>query len=372
MTVHGAKGLEAPIVFLPDTTSMPDGKLLTHFPILKSGGATLPIWALGKSSNPDCVSSALQNTLDDQHDEYRRLLYVALTRARERLVIAGFKGKQAMKDDCWYAMIRTGLSSLVSPVDPDQPETSVLRYSHHPIRGTGQSAPLIPSDTDKTPAPHWLRQNVRVERDTQPPIKPSHALTAADHETRPLDSPWQRKAQQRGTLFHRLLELLPPLRPDQREAAARSLIAVRGQFLTPEEQDKLWRDCETLFANPTFADLFGPKSQSEVSISGQIQASANGPALPVIGKIDRIAITDKTVLVCDFKTSLTPPPSIDVIDPAHITQIALYQLLLSDLYPDHRVIACLLYTANSVMFDIPDGMIKASLAQLLSHYATDG
>ena len=372
MTVHGAKGLEAPIVFLPDTTSMPDGKLLTHFPILKYGDNALPVWALSKSTNPDCVSTALQETLDAQHDEYRRLLYVALTRARERLVIAGFKGKQEIKDNCWYAMIRSGLSSLISPLDPDQPETSVLRYSHHALSETDPSAPLIPSDSGKALAPPWLRQAVRVERETQPPIKPSHALTAADHRTRALDSPWQRKALQRGTLFHRLLELLPPLRPDQRETAARSLIAARGPFLTPEEQDKLWADCETLFSNPAFAVLFGPQSQAEVSISGQIHVSEKGPALPVMGQIDRIAITDKTVVVCDYKTSLKPPSSVDAINPDHLTQIALYQTLLSRLYPDHRVTACLLYTANSVMFDIPDALIKKSLAHLVNHYAFGG
>jgi ATP-dependent helicase/nuclease subunit A len=91
-----------------------------------------------------------------------------------------------------------------------------------------------------------------------------------------------------------------------------------------------------------------------------------------MGQIDRIAITDKTVLVCDFKTSLTPPSSVDAINPDHLTQIALYQTLLSKLYPDHRVMACLLYTANSVMFDIPDALIKKSLAQLVSHYALGG
>jgi ATP-dependent helicase/nuclease subunit A len=369
MTVHGAKGLEAPIVFLPDTTSMPDGKLLTHFPLLKNGDVSLPVWALIKNTNPDRVSTALDETLEAQHDEYRRLLYVALTRARERLVIAGFKGKNELKDNCWYAMIRSGLSSLINPIDPDHPETSVWRYSHDLVSETDRSAPLVSDDSGKSPAPHWLRQAVRAERETQPPIKPSNALTAADHRARALDTPWQRKAQQRGTLFHRLLELLPPLPPDQRESAARSLISVRGPFLTPEEQDKLWQDCTTLFSHPQFADLFGPRSQAEVSISGQIQMGEKAQALPVIGQIDRIAITDKTVLVCDFKTSLTPPSSVDAIHPAHLTQIALYQTLLSDLYPDHHVIACLLYTANSVMFEIPETVIKKSLAQLVSHYA---
>ena len=370
MTVHGAKGLEAPIVFLPDTTSMPDGKLLTNFPTLKNGASSLPVWALSKNTNPDRVNAALQDTLDTQHDEYRRLLYVALTRARERLYIAGFKGTQDIKDNCWYHMVRAGLASLATPSDPDNPKASVWRYTHNLDTRDYKTAAHTQAHNIAATAPVWLRTPARLERETQPPIKPSSALTAADHTTRALDTPWQRKAQQRGTLFHRLLELLPQVAPALREPAARTLIAARGNFLTKAEQDMLWADCERIFCNPHFADLFGPASRAEVSISGQIRLTDHGRTWPVTGQIDRIAITETAVLVCDYKTSATPPVSVEDINPAHITQVALYQALLCDLYPAHRVTACLLYTASSVMLEVPAPLIKASLARLAQRYAS--
>ena len=368
MTVHGAKGLEAPIVFLPDTTSVPDGKLLTRFPVIKSGALSLPVWSLSKNANPDSVNKALQETLDSQLDEYRRLLYVALTRARERLYIAGFKGPQEIKSNCWYEMIRSGLADLARPVDPDQPQASVWRYTQEKEARQEKITPAASDHAGTTPAPDWLRTPARLEREPQPPIKPSSALSAADHAMRALDTPWQRKAQQRGTLFHRLLELLPPLDPAKRAVAARTLIGARGRFLSQGEQDTLLADCLRIFSTPHFADLFGPASQAEVSISGQVILGTQGRTWPVTGQIDRIAITETTVLVCDYKTSLTPPLSVESMNPGHITQIALYHNLLAALYPQHRVMACLLYTTSGQMLEVPDPLIKASLDQLAQRY----
>jgi ATP-dependent helicase/nuclease subunit A len=371
MTVHGAKGLESPIVFLPDTTSMPDSKLLTRFPLLDTQPASqlpLPVWSLSKSSNPETVNAALDATLKNQQDEYRRLLYVALTRARERLYIAGFKGTQQIKAECWYEMIRIGLSDLAKPVDPAS-ATSVWQYSHH--NGTPHSKSVNRPDNARidTRSPVWLRQPIRIEQTARPPIKPSHAFSAADHSARMLDTPWQRKAQQRGILFHRLLELLPQITVEHRETAARNLMAARGAFLSAAEQDRLWSECAHIFSHESFGELFGPTSQAEVSISGTISFKEYGLCVPVTGQIDRIAITENRVFVCDYKTSLIPPDSLAAVNPDHIIQIALYKTLLSELYPQHRIIACLLYTATGLMIEVPEQAMQASLVQLAAREA---
>lgn len=118
------------------------------------------------------------------------------------------------------------------------------------------------------------------------------------------------------------------------------------------------------FNDKQFGDLFSPSSQAEVSISGTITLNEQGLSVPVTGQIDRIAILDHRILVCDYKTSLIPPVSLETIKPEHLTQVALYKTLLADLYPQHRITAYLLYTATGLMIEVPDILMKASLDQL--------
>ena len=370
MTVHGAKGLEAPIVFIPETTSVPDGKLLTDFPLLTQGASTFPVWSLNKTTNPDRINAALDDILIKQEDEYRRMFYVALTRARERLYIAGFKGRDAVKDSSWYGMARTGLQGLAKPLDPDQPDHSIWRYTD---QRSAAPEPTQPAETAKHAAapvaiPDWLRRQAPLESESLPPITPSNALTAADRRPRPLDTPWQRKAQQRGTLFHRLLELLPLTDKALQAQAAQRLVTARGAFLSPDEQEALCKDCLRVLHDPRYEALFGPDSQAEVAISGTITLGAKTENWPVIGQIDRLAITDHAVLVCDYKTSLTPPAELADIPASSLTQLALYQALLRTLYPDRPVKALVLYTSGATLFELPDAITEAALQTLGRHY----
>ena len=363
MTVHGAKGLEAPIVFLPDTTSVPDKKLLSPFPTLATANGVIPAWSLNEKSNPPLVNQAMDDMLARQLDEYRRLLYVALTRARERLYIAGFKGAHALKDDCWYGVIRSGLGTLATPEDPDQPEHCIWRYSTQTLRSYDDQEGVTPF-VAPTASPAWLRQAARQEGPARAPLTPSHASSAADHTERQRETPWQRKAQQRGTLLHRLLELLPPLAPDLRPTAAANLIKARGQFLTTEEQSTLWQDCARLLSDPACADLFAPHAQAEVRITGTVACGPNHDLIPVTGQIDRLVVLETHILLCDFKTTAYAPTSLAEIDHAHLTQMALYVALLKKLYPARPIKACLLYTASATMLDLPDGVMEQQLLEL--------
>jgi ATP-dependent helicase/nuclease subunit A len=369
MTVHGAKGLEAPIVFIPETTSLPDGKNQTHFPPLANNDNPVPVWSLNKTANPDAVNAALDAILAKQHDEYRRIFYVALTRARERLYIAGFtghNGAEKLKPETWYGMARTGLQDLALPLDPDQPDTSIRRLTDPRFSAVDESQPVETTHPAKQrdPLPDWLRKQAPAESEPQPPIKPSNALTAADRRARPLDTPWQRKAQQRGTLFHRLLELLPQIEPALQAKAAQRLVSARGAFLNAQEQAALCADCLAILHDPNHAALFGPDSQAEVAISGTIPLGPAQKSWPVMGQIDRLAIKDTAVLVCDYKTSLTPPTTLSAIPATSLAQLALYQALLRTLYPDKPVKAFVLYTSGATLFELPDAITDSALESL--------
>lgn len=372
MTVHGAKGLEAPIVFLPDTIGLPDQSNTGHFPLLDSERQPpLAVWSRSKAADPEKVNLAKVAAVALQRKEYRRLLYVALTRARERLYVAGFQGPHKPDPDCWYEMIRRGLGEDLQPVPEGQGPEGSLRFAPHDLRpATGladQSGAQDHASHARATAPDWLRRDAQREDEVSAPLRPSHALNAADRSDRPLDTPWQKQAQLRGTLVHSLLELLPNCPVDKREEAARlylrkSAKALSASDLPLDDLDRVIAGCLDLLADPRFAPLFGPTSRAEVSIAGSVALGPDRVMEKVSGKIDRLALLPDRILVADYKTSLNPPKRIEDIQPTHVLQLALYRALLQSLYPDKPIEAFVLYTAGHSLWKVPDHLLDQALS----------
>jgi len=371
MTVHGAKGLEAPIVFLPDTVSLRDQTKTGHFPLLNSESQPpLAVWARSKKTDPDQINLAREAGVALQLKEYRRLLYVALTRARERLYVAGFQGSHEPKPECWYEMIRRGLGDDLQPVPEGQGPEGSLRFAPHGLRPSGGLTDQAgPQEEARIAArvPDWLRRDVVREDEVSPPVRPSHALNAADRSDRPLDTPWQKQAQMRGTLVHSLLELLPACPADKRKEVARLYLrksskALSASDLPAHDLDSVIAGCLALLDDPRFAPLFGPTSRAEVSIAGAVAFGPDRVMRKVSGQIDRLAVLPDRILVADYKTSLSPPKRIEDIDPTHVLQLALYSALLQSLYPDKPVEAFVLYTAGHSLWQVPDHLLDQALS----------
>ena len=371
MTVHGAKGLEAPIVFLPDTVSLRDQTKTGHFPLLNSESQPpLAVWARSKKTDPDQINLAREAGVALHLKEYRRLLYVALTRARERLYVAGFQGSHEPKPECWYEMIRCGLGDDLQPVPEGQGPEGSLRFAPHGLRPSGGLTDQAgPQEEARIAArvPDWLRRDVVREDEVSPPVRPSHALNAADRSDRPLDTPWQKQAQMRGTLVHSLLELLPACPADKRKEVARLYLkksskALSASDLPAHDLDSVIAGCLALLDDPRFAPLFGPTSRAEVSIAGAVAFGPDRVMRKVSGQIDRLAVLPDRILVADYKTSLSPPKRIEDIDPTHVLQLALYRALLQSLYPDKPVEAFVLYTAGHSLWQVPDHLLDQALS----------
>jgi ATP-dependent helicase/nuclease subunit A len=360
MTVHGAKGLEAPIVILADTTAPPAGhgqhqaKVL---PLARDGaGPQEPnclAW-IGRTADDIAVlTGAREKARRDTENEYRRLLYVAMTRAAERLVIAGVEGERARPKGCWYDLVHDALIPLSEEIAT--PEGPIWRYHKEPDKDPGEVGEAAATASPPIGLPTWLSIDARPAPLLPAPVSPSSAYDETVGHRLALTGaePDRRRALVRGRLLHRLLQSLPDIAPERRDEAAHAFLARAGKDLDDEARDRLLADVVTILDDARFAALFAPGSRAEVPIVGQLSREGRAPLL-VSGQIDRLAVTADTVLIADFKTNRTPPRHLEEVPPAYVAQLALYRAVLARLYPHHAVRAALVWT------DVPDLMELSS------------
>ena len=351
MTVHGAKGLEAPIVVLADTTTPPAGPPQRQPRLLVLPGTPdRLVWVAAKPTDCAHVSAARERARVEAEHEYRRLLYVAMTRAIDRLVVCGFDGERRRPDGCWYDLVFHALKDVAVRAPSEDGEGEMWRYREAAASITAATPPLPP----KSPVePIWLRSSTIAEPPALVPLSPSSAYDEATMVRTPGPSAERRKALARGTHTHRLLQALPEIPSHRRREAARRYIA-RTQEFAAEEREALIDQVLRLLDDARFAELFEPGSRAEVPIVGRI--AHLGRTIAVAGQVDRLVVTERAVLIADYKTNRPAPERIEKVPAAYIRQLALYRAVLRELYPDRPVRAALVWT------DVPDLMeISAAL-----------
>ncbi len=360
MTVHGAKGLEAPIVILIDGCEVlgRDPPLLQ---IRTKTGHTIPVWSPGKNSDCGIMEEARDLLHAKGYEEHNRLLYVAMTRAKDRLVIAPYRtsGKESPQE-AWCEMIRHGLVEKAGGL-----ERSEAPYG--PIELWREGSPLartLVAEADIAPlesfeVPDWLTLPIRPEPEPLPPIRPSSALGAAERMTRPGDGPYAPEARLRGTLVHALLERLPALSGEHRESMARAYVRARAPRLPAEIRESVIANALDVLKHDALAALFGPGSRPEAPIAGKVLT--NQGELMVSGQIDRLAVLDTEVLVADFKTTARAPRPGQPPPRSYVAQLALYRMLLSEIYPDKRIRTFLVWTAGPVIHELMEPELEQAL-----------
>jgi ATP-dependent helicase/nuclease subunit A len=368
MTVHGAKGLEAPVVILADTTTPPKG---SHQPTLLEIEPTCIVWAGRRDQDVGAVAMARQAALDENEHEYRRLLYVAMTRAAERLIVCGCHGKKKPNADCWYDLVRKGLDALPGFEEIRDGETTTWRYRKAAEQASAPAFPRLPQTEPASDLPEWLTTPAPAEAGRSTLVSPSSAY---DEAVAPQALPRQRNAAQehaqaqalaRGTLIHRLLQSLPDIEPTRRQAAAHSFLARVAAAFSVDERNRLVGHALAIFADPRFAELFAPGSRAEVPIVGRLGRPC-GSEILVSGQIDRLAITPHAVLIADYKTNRDPPTNVDAAPPAYVGQLALYRAVLSKIYPDRPIRAALVWTELPDLMDLPADMLDQALVRITS------
>ncbi len=370
MTVHGAKGLEAPVVFLVDTTTSPSDTQRLRLINLPTGNAApnasgVVIWAGRKADDPANVAAARTAMLADTEDEYRRLLYVAMTRAADRLIVGGCMpgNMRTVRALSWYDLIDKGLSN--SGLDVQEFETAggkVKRYSRPEDVAVSAAVAVAPAAAAPIALPAWLRSSAPPEAPADNLLRPSDPAEDEAHRVKTGESIRERaRALQRGTLVHRLLQSLPDLAGERRRDAARRYLERNAADWTEDEREALAVRVLALIDNPRFAEVFAPGSRAEVSIVGRLERLAAAPAL-VSGQIDRLVVTPSEVLIIDFKTNHAPPSRLAEVPEAYVRQLALYRAVLARLYPERPIRAALLWTETPELMEISAPALDAALA----------
>jgi ATP-dependent helicase/nuclease subunit A len=370
MTVHGAKGLEAPVVFLVDTTSSPSDTQRLKLIHLPQGNAAphapgVVVWAGKKADDPAAVAAARTAMLGETEDEYRRLLYVAMTRAADRLIVGGCMpgNMNTVRKFSWYDLIVKGLAN--SGLHEQTIETRdgpVKRYAR-PEDGTSQiGKAAAPTTAASLELPSWLRTPAPPETTADDLLRPSDPAEDEGRSIRTGESIQLRaRALQRGTLVHRLLQSLPDVADDRRRDAAMRYLARNTDGWTDGDREALAEAVLAVVDDPRFALVFAPGSRAEISIVGRLDRPGRPPAL-VSGQIDRLVVTPSEVLIVDFKTNHAPPKLPAEAPRTYVRQLALYRAVLKKLYPRLPVRAALLWTETPALMEIPAPALDAQQA----------
>jgi len=325
MTVHGAKGLEAPVVFLVDTTKTPDlKKEMVYYS--HDGAAYLQL-------SEDAENAAMLALLKQQKKqqlfaEYYRLLYVALTRAADRLYITGTALQKNSKLTHWYDVTRTQMLTL--PYVEEEGRIIIASgimaeasASHEAPVSTPQK---VPTWINQTPVKEVVPRVFSPSRigDDEPVL--ATQSTTIKHDARAY-----------GIMLHQLLQWAPDtisLEETLRFAASMNATAMG---------EDLYRDISRLFADDAIADMLKMPCNREQVIAGEIMV--NGVLQPFSGSIDRLMVTENEVLVIDYKTSFVPPAAPAATPRHYALQMKAYHALLEKRYPKHHIKLGLLWTS---------------------------
>jgi ATP-dependent helicase/nuclease subunit A len=356
MTVHGAKGLEAPIVILPDTTTRATDR---GGPLLEGEDGGF-LWAPRKADDCAASAGARGRRARAAEGESSRLLYVALTRARDGLIVGGVTSQAHAYAGSWYDYAQRAFDVL--PARPFAMEGGAegRRYGSDPRAATAAGEGPAPA----SPLPAWTCGLAPAE----PPLaRYASPSTLGDDGGGPAPSPLGAVGglgrYRRGLLIHRLLQLLPDIVADRREAAARRLVG-RESDLTDDQRGEMVEAALAVLADPRFAAVFGPGSRAEVALAG---GAARLPAtLAVSGRADRLVVEAGRVLVVDFKTSRPAPATIEDADGAYILQMAIYAAVLAEIFPGRKIEAALVWTDGPKLMAVPQGMMAEALARIVA------
>ncbi len=349
MTIHGSKGLQGNVIFLPDTCSVPTARYESKLRWIYDPKPAL-LWEYSKDQR-NCLTSALAKRIKLlRAQEYRRLLYVAMTRARDRLYIGGWEGKNEPSEDCWYKLIEPAFREISREVQTSTGE-SVLRLSN-PQEEKPDSKDDSPSRRmgEVRSPPDWALKQAPSEPDSAPPLSPSKFKEDEPGVRSPFNDN-NRSHFKRGTIVHRLLESLPNLHPKQRTRATFEYLARTIHCLDKHQQISIAKEVLSVMQNPEFQTLFSPESFAEVPVNGVV----NGHV--VSGKIDRLSISNKKITIIDYKTNRSPPSKAESVSPLYLRQMAFYRSLLREVYPEQKVVCILAWTDTISLMTLPDELL---------------
>lgn len=353
MTVHGAKGLQAPIVFLPDTCQTVGLKdnLFWH----QEEYAEHLLYVRNEETRVGPAKFAYDARKSDTESENKRLLYVAMTRAEDQLFITGWEDKNGRKDGNWYDLIRGAVSEMDGTEEIEVNGEVILRHEKG-LKIPKAKKNIILEEVKKKKLPEWAKKNPMVEPTPTKPLSPSRLDEEEEVIRSPLKIAEQMKKDKRkyhrGRLIHKLLEILPDTAAEERQLTIARYLTQDAHELTDEQITEITAEVLEIFNTPALEGLFGPNSRSEVPIVGQVGN------FTLSGQVDRLAVRGDEVLIIDYKTNRPPARNPDMIPKIYQRQMAAYKAVLKEIYPDKKVSCFLLWTDIAELMEIPEDLLN--------------
>ncbi|WP_332712936.1 double-strand break repair helicase AddA [Pelagibacterium mangrovi] len=356
MTVHGAKGLEAPVVILADAASKPRAVSdSVYFGVHDA----VPFLLYCSSKDNHCGASLpLRAEIEARSlAEYWRNLYVAMTRAEEGLHVAGTLDLRTKAEETWHGAISAALAADSQAITDHRGE--VLLFPAEPSPDRDIAAPSIEARTSNQP----LTLAPPRRKPARPVLTPSRYDGASYQALEPaaemlLDA---RGARMRGIALHALLQHLSDVphsrRADVAVSAALTLLPDDPDLVIPVAERAL-----AILSDPGLAAIFGTESRAEVPFS--LTVSHNGMPGRLEGRIDRLIYTPAHVLIVDYKSDAAVPPTSEAVSPNYLRQLGLYRLAARRLFPQAVVDAAILWTQTSLLMKIEDGALDAAVADV--------
>ncbi|MFQ6553763.1 double-strand break repair helicase AddA [Aestuariibius insulae] len=345
MTVHGAKGLEAPIVILPDMAV----RKAPSDPVLFDADGTA-LWGIRKADRPAAMNSLSDAAKAKQEEERNRLLYVAMTRAESWLICCA-AGEVEAKDPSWYARLAAAMPAA-GAVEAAMPTGEGLRLSH----ADWMAGPLEPQPAARaegTRLPGFATCPAPTAPVAELTLSPSDlggakALPGALGET-------EEEALAHGKRVHTLLEILPDLDRGVWQNAARNHLTGKG---TMAEIDRALAEAVSVLATPTLTYIFAPGALAEVSVTAPLAALGGRR---IHGAIDRLIVEETRILAVDFKTNRTVPDRPEAVPDGLLRQMGAYAAALSLIFPERRIETAILWTATGALMPLAHDLVSEAL-----------
>ncbi|WP_455474165.1 double-strand break repair helicase AddA [Bartonella sp. B30(2025)] len=379
MTIHAAKGLEASVVFLIDSGSeiMPSQKM-PHLLKVPFGNTQLDdqqgfIWHPNEEFKTQISEKALLHLKERAEEEYRRLLYVGMTRAEDRLFICGYKGART-PPNTWLELVKKALTPHAVLLENSTEDIAAWRYCITPSSTIpiNQETSCASKNQTLPPLPDFFSHKVPIEPALPKPLKPSVAGLSIESETEIFPNQKQLNISpvlgekntnrafpiEYGNIVHRLLQYLPDCAPQRRQYYARHYLNTKASHWHESQREDALRHVWKVLDNPHLKPLFSDLSRAEVSLMGIVKI--HGKERAISGQIDRLYITQNSIVFADFKTG-TPPEDEDSITPYYLLQMALYRKLLHTIHPEKDIQALLIYSKEAKIFKLNPDKLDALL-----------
>ncbi|WP_375619209.1 double-strand break repair helicase AddA [Bartonella sp. TS25HLJMH] len=381
MTVHAAKGLEAAVVFLVDPGSAiwhpQHAPHLLKVPLNKAqvNGQQAFIWRPNEKFDTKLSKQAISHLKERAEEEYRRLLYVGMTRAEDRLFICGYKG-QKTPSHTWLQLVKKALEPHALAIKDSSEDIAAWRYCITPASSASINQKISSAECQTLPLlPAFFSHKVPAEPVLPKPLKPSVASLSIEADTELSSSPKQLTTSpvlgamntnrafsiEYGNLVHRLLQYLPDCPPQKRRDYARNYLNIKASHWDESQREDALRHVWKILDHVYLKPLFSEHSRAEVSLMGIVKI--RGKEQAISGQIDRLYITQNSIIFADFKTG-TPPENEAAIASHHWLQMALYRKLLQAIHPDKDIQALLIYSKEAKVFKLPPEKLEAFLSEV--------